>query len=599
MERTPLSYIHIDYLKGLHSRLSISAPCIEPGKKRASAEYMAKVITNECSASDLRRELEDLGFENRYIDSILETEALEAQSTRSEQAAVRGSSRSKTKVPKRAIEFLDEHELLACLAHADELVRADACKELGKRQICLNEIECACSDDKAGVRAAAIQALSNWQGLPDRVLNIALRLLRDKKPSVVQASLDLYIGFRHLRDEDEILELTRNKNRVIRQKAYHALGAIRTTKYREVLVDGLGEADHRVRTRAARAIRLLEDPDLLLDINRHIASGVEKPNRGLGDILVIKELVQAAEKCDGPSRDEELLLRVLRGLVGARSVAAQTLGRLGVEKARADLENATFEASKRLRKAAISAIINIGPEKSCVRLREMLKDKDHDVIATACRALAVAKDLEAVPKLEELVYHSSPGIRNSAFYAVVDIAPHRGRQLAEAFSGDDDPKTKELALKYFGQHHQVREDPPYVPTDFDERLFRVVTVADRVSQQDFRQKLFDVHGVRCLVSGQSVLDTIQAAHIVPFRSENDNNSHNGLLLRADIHLLFDCHLIAIEPGELVVRVSPTLGDTEYFEWDGAELKTKYPDYVSREALEYCWGKYQERLAKSL
>ncbi len=53
---------------------------------------------------------------------------------------------------------------------------------------------------------------------------------------------------------------------------------------------------------------------------------------------------------------------------------------------------------------------------------------------------------------------------------------------------------------------------------------------------------------RCVVTGCTVIAVLEAAHIRPYRRPEDNDVKNGLLLRADIHTLFDLNLLGIEPG---------------------------------------------------
>ncbi|WP_273415940.1 HNH endonuclease signature motif containing protein [Pseudomonas sp.] len=49
--------------------------------------------------------------------------------------------------------------------------------------------------------------------------------------------------------------------------------------------------------------------------------------------------------------------------------------------------------------------------------------------------------------------------------------------------------------------------------------------------------------------------------------------HNGLLLRADLHTLFDLYLIAIEPRSRLIRLSPTLKNSEYSVYEGKPLRS--------------------------
>lgn len=74
-----------------------------------------------------------------------------------------------------------------------------------------------------------------------------------------------------------------------------------------------------------------------------------------------------------------------------------------------------------------------------------------------------------------------------------------------------------------------------------------------------------------MVTGCTILDLLEAAHIVPYRGDEYNDSQNGLLLRADIHTLFDLNLIWIEPETLRVRLDARLMDSEYAVLEGKAL----------------------------
>jgi hypothetical protein len=63
-------------------------------------------------------------------------------------------------------------------------------------------------------------------------------------------------------------------------------------------------------------------------------------------------------------------------------------------------------------------------------------------------------------------------------------------------------------------------------------------IAGRRGQQVFRQRLLDIYGT-CLVTGCDAEGVLEAAHIQPYRGAGTFLESNGLLLRADIHTLFD------------------------------------------------------------
>lgn len=96
-------------------------------------------------------------------------------------------------------------------------------------------------------------------------------------------------------------------------------------------------------------------------------------------------------------------------------------------------------------------------------------------------------------------------------------------------------------------------------------------VYQRQGQQRFRNDLIHAHGAKCLVTGAAVIETLQAAHIRPVANDGTHDPSNGLLLRADIHTLFDLHLITID-RDYKIHVSPKVTDKEYKKLHGKRLK---------------------------
>lgn len=63
---------------------------------------------------------------------------------------------------------------------------------------------------------------------------------------------------------------------------------------------------------------------------------------------------------------------------------------------------------------------------------------------------------------------------------------------------------------------------------------------------------------------------------------------NGLLLRADVHTLFDLPLIAVHPASLRVLIAPVLRDSYYAALSGSQLAStvRADQTVSRASLEW-------------
>lgn len=130
------------------------------------------------------------------------------------------------------------------------------------------------------------------------------------------------------------------------------------------------------------------------------------------------------------------------------------------------------------------------------------------------------------------------------------------------------------------------------PTDVADARKRVTAdIIRRRGQPAFRKALLDAYGEACAITGCNLPVVLEAAHIHPYKGDHTNVLSNGLLLRADIHTLFDLGLIAIESDTLVVRVSPKLEGTEYGKLNGSVLRQpkQKAHRISPDALDWHWS----------
>lgn len=111
---------------------------------------------------------------------------------------------------------------------------------------------------------------------------------------------------------------------------------------------------------------------------------------------------------------------------------------------------------------------------------------------------------------------------------------------------------------------EAQADAFDVPLDsaHDARVWAMRAVAQRRGQPLFRAKLLDAYGGRCAITGSPAVEVLEAAHVLPYRGDHTNRLDNGLLLRADLHTLFDCQLLWITP-EHTVALAPSLLATDY------------------------------------
>lgn len=85
----------------------------------------------------------------------------------------------------------------------------------------------------------------------------------------------------------------------------------------------------------------------------------------------------------------------------------------------------------------------------------------------------------------------------------------------------------------------------------------------RLGQPQFRSALLLAYRSRCAISGCSVLQLLEAAHIKPYSDRGDYAVSNGILLRTDLHTLFDRGLLKIDPTTRTVRIDKSVKDPAY------------------------------------
>lgn len=94
-------------------------------------------------------------------------------------------------------------------------------------------------------------------------------------------------------------------------------------------------------------------------------------------------------------------------------------------------------------------------------------------------------------------------------------------------------------------------------------------IQPRLGQGSFRASVLDAYGRACAVTTEHSLPALEASHIKPFSENGPHDVRNGILLRADLHRLFDQGYVTITTDHRM-EVSPALKS------DFSNGKTYYP-----------------------
>jgi hypothetical protein len=102
----------------------------------------------------------------------------------------------------------------------------------------------------------------------------------------------------------------------------------------------------------------------------------------------------------------------------------------------------------------------------------------------------------------------------------------------------------------------------------------VDTIIKRRGPPAFRHALLEAYDYRCAITNFNAIDALEAACIVPFRGKLTHHPTNGLLLRGDIHTLFDLGKVAVDTGTMSIVMTDDLMQTSYRILAGRPLR--YP-----------------------
>jgi putative restriction endonuclease len=114
----------------------------------------------------------------------------------------------------------------------------------------------------------------------------------------------------------------------------------------------------------------------------------------------------------------------------------------------------------------------------------------------------------------------------------------------------------------------------------------------RLGQRAFQAVVLDAYHRRCSITGDKIRPVLQAAHIRPLSRNGEHRLDNGLLLRSDVHTLFDSGYLSVDP-EYRLRVSPRLrrefeNGEEFYARDGQSILVpdRRADRPNRHYLEW-------------
>jgi hypothetical protein len=124
----------------------------------------------------------------------------------------------------------------------------------------------------------------------------------------------------------------------------------------------------------------------------------------------------------------------------------------------------------------------------------------------------------------------------------------------------------------------------------------IIELKKRKSASKFKKMISEAYEGTCAITGENTEAVLEACHIQEFINEESDHYQNGILLRVDIHRLFDKGLIQIKE-DYTVSVSSEVISDYYQSLNGMKIllpknKNWFP---SKEALRYHNNNYPKRI----
>lgn len=113
----------------------------------------------------------------------------------------------------------------------------------------------------------------------------------------------------------------------------------------------------------------------------------------------------------------------------------------------------------------------------------------------------------------------------------------------------------------------------------------------RLNQKEFREEIINKYQ-QCVITGETCLDELTAAHIVPVSTEENYDIDNGLLLSENLHKTFDKYKWSINPETLKVEIKKEINVGTIKKYEGKILEIKI-NWNMKQYLQQHYNKFLE------
>lgn len=243
-------------------------------------------------------------------------------------------------------------------------------------------------------------------------------------------------------------------------------------------------------------------------------------------------------------------------------------------------EGEDFGHGKGLTATAIAADVAEGDEEIRIQLQDV------DLLPRPFGFRELDKSGQTSPLLREI--HAARGARA---WSMVSDERKELDALIETYGSTKAAEIVEAANRHLSDlNRALAKEKEDIEAAEEDRKAAVVKA--RPNQATFRANAMKRHNGRCVVTRFRVTSVLEAAHVIPHTGNPAFEvPENSLILRRDIHALFDACLLAIHSKSNRILISPELTGTPYEKLAGKEVDHQ----LAPEALEYQYIRFQKAL----
>ncbi len=198
-----------------------------------------------------------------------------------------------------------------------------------------------------------------------------------------------------------------------------------------------------------------------------------------------------------------------------------------------------------------------------------------------------SRRIEPDPEIGCLILSSPFFFEKSDWLPMPENWPKSGIQTGKTYNTDT------IEGKQLYENIQTRLNSNLLVSEEAIRYGKSQIIVPRLGQGSFRIIVTEAYNRRCAVTGEKTLPVLNASHIKPYSKEGPHLIHNGLLLRQDVHTLFDRGYITITEDH-IIEVSKKIKEDygngkECYAFHGKELVNlplKKADQPAKEFLQW-------------